>query len=85
VVCGKTRPQGRPDFNPYVVKTDSQGNEQWTVSLDSAPDYLYGGARSIRQAGDGSYIITGGGLKLSVDHAGLFILKLAVNGGDYRE
>ena len=56
IIAGHTRSFGNGRYDVWVIKTDSQGDEQW--------DQTFGGSdhdkgNSIRQAMDGGYVITG--------------------------
>ncbi len=55
---------------PWLLKTDSQGNEQWNQSYSKYPDLNLAGVGPIIQAADGGYLLGG-----SFYQAGAFLLK----------
>ena len=56
IIAGSTRSLGGSDRDGYLIKTDSQGNEEWNKTFGGInPDEL----RSIQQTLSGEYIITG--------------------------
>ena len=61
-----------PSFTgyPWLLKTDSQGNEQWNQSYTKYPDLNLAGVGPIIQTADGGYLLGG-----SFNHAGAYLLK----------
>ncbi len=56
IITGGTRIGTSPDYNLYLVRTDAQGNEQWSR--------VFGGnelenGRSVQQTDDGGFLIVG--------------------------
>ena len=62
-----------PSFigGPWLLKTDSQGNEQWNQTFYTKyPDLNLGGDGPIIQTSDGGYLLGG-----SFNHGGAYLLK----------
>lgn len=55
-IVGETRSFPAQDPNFWLVKTDASGNEKWSKTYGGAD---YDSASSVRQTGDGGYIIAG--------------------------
>ena len=56
VIAGVTQPYGTGSSDVQLIKTDSEGNEQWDKTCGGSGDD-YG--RSVQQTSDGGYVIAG--------------------------
>jgi len=67
-----------PDI--YIIKTDSDGNNEWTKTIDNhaGEDHAYFG----QPTNDDGYIITGYTGDYIMEQSDIFLIKLGKNGGD---
>ena len=76
LAAGKSDGFGQGGSDIYLVKTDANGNLQWSKTYGTASnEYAFG--HSVEATADGGYIITGQGGNNNVQSAqGIFLLKI---------
>lgn len=80
ILAGKTSSFGAGNWDVYLIKTDTNGNELWAKTFGGAyPD----GAHSIRQTIDGGYIVAGE-TYTGVDYRA-YLIKTNANGNSVWE
>ena len=57
IICGYTGSFGNGIYNVYLIKTDENGQEEWSQIFGEDSGYSHG--QSVQQTYDGGYIITG--------------------------
>ena len=77
ILAGKTQSYGAGDYDFWLVKTDSNGDEQWNKTFGGqGADY----ANSVQQTSDGGYIITGFTRSHDAGSADFRLVKTDFNG-----
>jgi hypothetical protein len=77
IIAGWTESWGAGATDVYLIKTDDDGNEQWSKTIGGLhSDY----ASSVQQAADGGYIITGWTRSYGAGGGDLYLIKTDANG-----
>ena len=77
IIVGNTESFGNGNRDVYLIKTDGDGNEQWTKTLGGEDDD-YG--RSVQQIIDGGYIICGTTLSFGNGSSDIYLIKTHESG-----
>jgi len=73
VIVGGTTSFDTGDYDVYLIKTSSNGNEVWTKTFGDPDDDNYG--YSVQQTTDGGYIIAGEAWLSDTDEYDVYIIK----------
>jgi photosystem II stability/assembly factor-like uncharacterized protein len=76
IIVGFTGEMPRFPEDVYIIKTDSNGNEEWSKTISSEGDE---GGYSIRQTSDGGYIIAAYNSEIA---EGIRLIKIDSNGNE---
>ncbi|UCE19411.1 MAG: thrombospondin type 3 repeat-containing protein [Gemmatimonadota bacterium] len=79
IICGYTYSFGAGASDIYLVKTDSQGDEQWSRSF-GGPGWEYG--YSACQTSDGGYLLTGSTTSFGQGLNDVYLIKTDSNGDE---
>jgi hypothetical protein len=77
IVVGLTMSYGAGFFDAYMIKTDADGEEEWTRTFG---DILYDGAYSVEQTGDGGYVLTGFTVSYITGTSDVWLIRTDSNG-----
>lgn len=77
IIAGKTESFGAGSVDAYLLKTDSNGTLMWSKTFGGNG---WDEARSIQQASDGGYIITGFSASFNAGDFDIYLIKTDANG-----
>jgi len=79
ILVGETISYGAGDWDAWIIKTDSDGNEEWNRTIgESGNDW----GESIQQTMDDGFIITGSTTSYNVDDYDVWLIKTDINGNE---
>jgi hypothetical protein len=79
IVAGVTNSYSAGENDFYLVKTDTEGNEQWSKTFGGSDN---DSARSVQQTADGGYIVAGVINSYSVGSGDAYLIKTDAKGNE---
>ncbi|UCE37750.1 MAG: Ig-like domain-containing protein [Thermoplasmata archaeon] len=77
IMTGYTNSFGANNYNAWLIKTDSSGNELWNESFGGSDDDR---GYSVQETSDGGFIVTGKTNSYSVGSSDLWLIKINSSG-----
>jgi hypothetical protein len=77
IIAGGTNSSGSGDRDAYLIKTDSNGTQQWNETFGGSAFEV---ANSVQLTSDGGYIVVGGTDSFGNGNRDVFLIKTSGNG-----
>jgi len=77
IIAGRTTSYGAGACDGWLIKTDSEGDEQWSQTFGGLG--YYDVSYSVDQTSDGGYIVTGWTRSYGAGRDNLWLIKVGVN------